>query len=85
MKKGVEQVIALMKLTVKRFLGLSYEDQVEVLETLKTDYEVVRDLIRDRNDFRRGYFILLKQLEEVGIEPKYSYYNIRENYKKRGS
>lgn len=78
-------MISLKTLTVKKFLGLSYEDQYEILETLKTDYEVVRDLIRDRNEFMRGYFILSKQLQEVGIEPKYDYYNGKENYKKRGS
>lgn len=68
------QLVSMKSLTVKKFLSLPFEEQFEVLEMLKTDYVVVKDLIRDRNEFRRGYYLLADQLHDLGIEPKETSY-----------
>lgn len=68
------QLVSMKSLTVKKFLSLPYEEQFEILEMLKTDYVVVKDLIKDRNEFRRGYHLLADQLHDLGIEPKETYY-----------
>ena len=67
-------MVSMKSLTVKKFLGLPFEEQFEVLEMLKTDYVVVKDLIRDRNEFRRGYYILANQLRDLGVEPEETSY-----------
>lgn len=66
--------ISLRKLTLKKFLRLDYVDQLEIFDTMKVDHEVVCDLIRDRNEFRRGYYQLAKQLRDLGIEPNTTSY-----------
>lgn len=68
------QLVSMKSLTVKKFLSLPFEEQFEVLEMLKTDYVVVKDLIRDRNEFRRGYYILADQIRDLGVEPKETSY-----------
>lgn len=62
------------KMTPERFELLSYEEKLEFLSIYKTDYEVVKDLIRDRNEFRLGYIRLFKQLKALGVEPDETYY-----------
>ena len=66
--------ISLRKLTLKKFLRLDYVDQLEIFDTMKVDHEVVSDLIRDRNEFRRGYYLLAKQLRDLGVEPNTTSY-----------
>lgn len=68
------QLVSMKSLTVKKFLSLPYEEQFEVLEMLKTDYVVVKDLIRDRNEFRTGYYKLADQLHDLGVEPNTTSY-----------
>ena len=62
------------KMTPERFELLSYEEKLEFLSIYKTDYEVVKDLIRDRNEFRLGYIRLFKQLKALGVAPDESQY-----------
>ena len=74
LRKELMQLVSMKSLTVKKFLSLPYEEQFEVLEMLKTDYVVVKDLIRDRNEFRTGYYKLADQLRDLGVEPKETSY-----------
>lgn len=67
-KKQVEAM------TPDRFKRLDYAEQIEFLEVCKADYAVIKDLIRDRNEFRDLYYKLYKQLKDHGIEPFKDYF-----------
>lgn len=47
---------------------------IELLNVTSADLIVVRDLIKDRNDFRRCYNKLVHQLQDLGVEPCTDYY-----------
>lgn len=67
--------------------ALKLSELIDFCETILrivnlTDYEVVSDLMRDRNEFRYCYNKLTKQLQGLGVEPCISYYSYRKGKSK---
>lgn len=61
-------------MTPEKFLKMTYDQQTEFLEYFVTDYEVLRNMIQDRNEFREYYYILYNQLVDAGITPAVDYF-----------
>lgn len=73
--------------TPKSIKALTISELNDFCETILrivnlTDYEVVSDLMRDRNEFRDCYNKLTKQLQGLGVEPCIDYYSYRKGKKK---
>lgn len=62
------------RMTPQAFKELSVEEQYEFLTIVRADYETVKDLIRDRNEFRDLYYQLRAQLIDNGITPVNDYW-----------
>lgn len=62
------------RMTPQKFKELSVEEQYEFLSIARADYETVKDLIRDRNEFRDLYYQLRAQLIDNGITPVNDYW-----------
>lgn len=60
---------SIRRLTLDKFLQLDRTSQQEIFDVMKADYDVVKDLIRDRDEYARGYRKLYRQLEQNGIKP----------------
>lgn len=56
---------------------------INLLLVKSTDFSIVQDLIRDRNDFKRDYFMLVDQLTNLGIKPVINYY--QQNKKRKSN
>ena len=63
------------RMTPRLFSELSIEEQYEFLHIARADYEVVQNLIQDRNEFRQLYYELRKQLIDNGLTPVNDYFN----------
>lgn len=61
-------------MTLERFKRLDYAEQLQYIEDAENNKTVVRDLIRDRNEFKQCYFTLYAQLKDAGITPAADYY-----------
>lgn len=61
------------KLTTEELLEF-----IEVIQSYRIDFVIVRDLIHDRNDFRLCYNKLYNQLLDNGIKPVIDYYSKEE-------
>lgn len=57
------------KMTVLEFRDMSFEEQLDFIETCQADFSVVQDLIRDRQIYRRVVNKLSKQLSDLGQKP----------------
>lgn len=69
-------------MTPAMFNKLSYPEQVEFLETCKADFLIINDLIKDRNEFRKGYYMLYNEITRLtGKEPETTFYlkGLKEN------
>ena len=69
------------KLTPSKIRSLSFEELYEFIQVVKSyriDYEVVRDLMKDRNDFRLCYNKLKNQLIDEGLTPCIDYYRLHQ-------
>lgn len=64
---------SILKMTPEHFKELSYEDQLNFIETCKADFLVVRGLIQDRYVYRKVVSKLTKQLENAGLTPETNY------------
>ena len=62
------------RMTPQKFKEMSVEEQYEFLYIVRADYETVKDLIRDRNEFRDLYYQLRAQLIDNGITPVNDYW-----------
>lgn len=62
------------RMTPQRFSELSIEEQYEFLGVCRADYEVVQNLIADRNEFKELYYELRQQLIDNGLTPVNDYF-----------
>lgn len=75
-----------LKMNPKRFKELSYEEQIDFIETCQADFQVVRDLIKDRSVYRTVVKKLTNQLESNGLIPVTTYLqecDYTKNYRKK--
>ena len=61
---------------VKRMTVRELDELIEAITVIVTDYQVVKDLITDRNDYRLCYDKLRIQIQDLGVEPCINYYNL---------
>lgn len=67
------------KLTPSKIRSLSFDELYEfikVVQSYRIDFEIVRDLIKDRNDLRLCYSKLKNQLLDAGLVPCIDYYRL---------
>ena len=67
------------KLTPSKIRSLSFDELYEfikVIQSYRIDFEIVRDLIKDRNDLRLCYNKLKNQLIDAGMDPCIDYYRL---------
>jgi hypothetical protein len=67
------------KLTPSKIRSLSFDELhefIKVVQSYRIDYEVVRDLMKDRNDMRLCYNKLKNQLLDEGLTPCIDYYRL---------
>lgn len=75
-----------LKMNPERFKKLSYEEQIDFIETCQADFQVVRDLIKDRSVYRTVVKKLSEQLESNGLIPVTTYLqecDYTKNYRKK--
>ena len=71
--------IAYYDLTPDDIKAMSKDDLEKLINFIQrksADFSIVNDLIRDRNEFRACYNKLVKQLQDLGIEPIVDYYRL---------
>lgn len=67
------------KLTPSKIRSLTFDELhefIKVVQSYRIDYEIVRDLIKDRNDMRLCYNKLKNQLLDAGLTPCIDYYRL---------
>ena len=70
-------------MTPERFKRLDYAEQVQFLQDAENNKATVRDLIRDRNEFKQCYFTLYAQLKDAGLTPATDYYKLHNRKEKK--
>ena len=68
-------------LTPSKIRSLTFDELrefIKVVQSYRIDYEVVRDLMKDRNDFRLCYNKLKNQLLDAGLTPCVDYYKLHQ-------
>lgn len=71
--------IQLRRLTpnkIRRLTDRELQELTEAIQTMTVDYSIVKDLIKDRNDFRVCYSKLIEQIRLLGVEPCIDYYSL---------
>lgn len=61
---------------IRRLTDRELEELTEAIQTMTVDYSIVKDLIKDRNDFRVCYGKLIEQIRLLGVEPCIDYYSL---------
>lgn len=61
---------------IRRLTDRELEELTEAIQIMTVDYSIVKDLIKDRNDFRVCYSKLIEQIRLLGVEPCIDYYSL---------
>lgn len=60
-------------LEYRDFIKLPLDERKKIFYKFQADFAIVKGLIKDRNDFKQLYYILLRQLIEHNIKPDVVY------------